>query len=136
VSHPRPDQAQTPAYGLMQITPGTFATVAPQAAKLLGRKPDPSNPLDNILASGLLWRQYLDRAKGDVELAGRMYFGGENSRAWGQRTGQYGQDIAQRYAAEPQGSPSSDRSNWQQNLDQRVQAGYITPEQAAAEGGG
>lgn len=100
VSHPGPDQVQTPAHGLMQITPGTFASVAPQAAKLLGRKPDPSNPLDNILASGLLWRKYLDRSQGDVGIAAKMYHGGEGTQAWGPRTEQYSRDIASRYAAE------------------------------------
>src|SRR5262249_53228254 len=90
--------AGTPAYGLMQIVPGTFRTVAPQASQLLGRPADLANPFDNILASGLLWRKYLDRSNGDIALAAKMYHGGESGRLWGPVTEQYSRDVVRRYA--------------------------------------
>lgn len=99
ISHPGPDQAQTPAHGLMQVTPGTFKMVAPQVSKLLGHTASVDNPLDNLVAGGVLWRKYLDMAKGDVEIAARLYHGGENPAGWGPRTHQYGQDISRRFAS-------------------------------------
>jgi Transglycosylase SLT domain len=67
------------SFGLMQIQPGTFAVVAPQASRLLGRTADIRNPLDNLLAGGLLLRRYLDKTNGDVAAAAQLYNGGEGT---------------------------------------------------------
>jgi len=97
-SHPAAGQVQTPAQGLMQITPGTFASVAPQAAELLGRRPQLGNPIDDILAGGLLLRRYLDKTGGDLRKTAAMYHGGENPAYWGPHTENYVNDIDKRWA--------------------------------------
>jgi len=99
VSRPAAGQAQTPAYGLMQITPGTFQAVAPQVAQLTGRPASLTDPFDNLLAGGLLWRNYLQQSGGDLGTAARLYHGGPNPAGWGPRTEQYSEDIERRYAS-------------------------------------
>jgi hypothetical protein len=82
----------------MQITPGTFKTVAAEVSKITGRTASLNDPLDNIVAGGLLYKKYLDATNGDVAAAARLYHGGENVRAHGPVTQQYGLDVARRYA--------------------------------------
>jgi soluble lytic murein transglycosylase-like protein len=103
VSHPAADQAQTPAHGLMQVTPGTFRSIRPQVERLLGREASVSNPFDNLLGGALLWRKYLDQTDGDVEAAARLYHGGENPAGHGPRTRQYGLEVAEKFAAATRG---------------------------------
>lgn len=98
ISHPAPGQVQTPAHGIMQVTPGTFLTVEPQLEHLLGRKVGVDNPFDNLLAGALLWRKYLDQTDGDIGEAARLYHGG-NVNARGPHTQQYVADIQRRFAA-------------------------------------
>jgi hypothetical protein len=82
--------------GLMQIQPGTAATVAPQAGTLLGRTPDLRNPLDNLLVGGLLLRRYLDKTNGDVHAAAQLYNGGEHTSG-NAHTRWYGDTIVKNY---------------------------------------
>jgi soluble lytic murein transglycosylase-like protein len=89
--------AGTPAHGLMQITPETFKSVAPDVGKLLGRTPSVDNPIDNLIGGGLLLRRYLDRTGNDLGLTAKLYHGGENTALWGPRTEQYSQDILRRF---------------------------------------
>lgn len=68
------------SFGLMQIQPGTAATVAAQARDALGgQRPDLMNPLHNLLIGGLLLRRYLDQTNGDWAKAAQMYNGGEHT---------------------------------------------------------
>jgi hypothetical protein len=99
VSKPTADQVQTPAHGLMQVTPGTFKGVAGQVEALTGRPASLSDPLDNLIAGALLYKGYLDQTGGDVAAAGRLYHGGANTRYHGPKTRAYGDDLARRYAA-------------------------------------
>lgn len=99
LSHPAPDQVQTPAHGIMQITPGTFETIRPQVEHLLGRPAALGNPLDNLLGGALLWRKYLDQTGGDLGAAASLYHGGENTAYHGPRTRQYAADILNRLEA-------------------------------------
>ena len=128
----------------MQITPGTFKSVAGQAGDLLGRTPSLENPFDNLLAGGLLLRRYLDKTGGDVAAAGRMYFGGENTAAHGPLTAQYGRDIDRRYREmisqyrKPTGKPARSVAaeggdDYQRQLQERVNAGYLTQDQMDSE---
>ena len=98
LSHPEAGQAQTPAHGLMQITPGTFEAVRGKTEALLGRPAHLDNPLDNLIAGGLLLRRYLDMSGGDLRTTAKMYFGGESPTGWGARTHQYGEDIVNRFS--------------------------------------
>jgi hypothetical protein len=83
----------------MQVTPGTFKTVAAEVSRLTGRAASVDDPLDNIGAGLLLYKKYLDATNGDVAAAARLYHGGENPAGHGPITHQYGLDIARRYAA-------------------------------------
>jgi soluble lytic murein transglycosylase-like protein len=82
--------------GLMQIQPGTAATVAPQAGALLGRAPNLRNPLDNLVVGGLLLRRYLDKTNGDVHAAAQLYNGGEHTSG-NAHTRWYGDTIVKNY---------------------------------------
>jgi soluble lytic murein transglycosylase-like protein len=82
--------------GLMQIQPGTAATVAPQAGALLGRAPNLRNPLDNLMVGGLLLRRYLDKTNGDVHAAAQLYNGGEHTSG-NAHTRWYGDTIVKNY---------------------------------------
>src|SRR5262249_10301437 len=96
-SHPAAGQVQTPAQGLMQITPGTFASVAGQVAALTEQRPDLDNPFRTLLGGARLLRQYLDKTGGDLSKTAAMYHGGENPAYWGPHTHQYVSDIDRRW---------------------------------------
>ena len=106
LSHPEADQVQTPAHGIMQVTPGTFEAVRKPVETALGRKAHVDNPLDNLLAGAFLWRRYLEMANGDVRTAAFLYHGGENPQAWGHHTMQYGADISRRFASAARAAPT------------------------------
>jgi hypothetical protein len=89
-----PTAAAGSARGLMQVKPGTFAMVAPQLRDMLGRKPQLENPLDNLLAGGLIMRQALDKTNGDVKAAARLYTAGLNATQFTPGQMRYGDDIA------------------------------------------
>jgi soluble lytic murein transglycosylase-like protein len=85
------------AQGLMQVMPETFEALRPQTEALLGRRADIRNPIDNLAAGALLYRQHLDSTGGNVEEAARLYHGGPDPRQHGPRTQAYGRAIAARY---------------------------------------
>ena len=85
------------ARGLMQLMPATFAALAPQVAALVGRTPQIDNPLDNIVAGALLYKQHLAQSRGNVEQAARLYHAGPNLRLHGPKTAAYGRAVSEPY---------------------------------------
>jgi len=85
------------AIGLTQLMPVAIRQYAPEAGRLLGRRPDPLNGVDNLLMGALYYRDALRRAHGNIEHAARLYHGGPNLALHGPRTIAYGRKIAGRY---------------------------------------
>lgn len=70
------------AYGLTQITKGTWAGLAPRFRKQYGRDPDKTSPRDQMTLGAMYLRDGLDAEGGDLRKANAYYHGGP---AW--RTG-------------------------------------------------
>jgi hypothetical protein len=81
------------ATGLMQILPSTFAGLAPEVEALTGRPASVKNPIDNMLAGAIMYRQLLAEHGGDVATAARYYHGGPDTRIHGEKTRAYGRAV-------------------------------------------
>jgi soluble lytic murein transglycosylase-like protein len=85
------------AVGLTQLMPVAIRQYAGEASKLLGRPVDARSALDNLLMGALYYRDALQKTRGNVEAAARLYHGGPNLALHGPRTMAYGKAVAWRY---------------------------------------
>lgn len=71
---------QSSAYGLTQITQGTWAGLAPRFLKRYGRDPDKTSPRDQMTMGAMYLRDGLDAEGGDLRKANAYYHGGPGWR--------------------------------------------------------
>lgn len=89
----------------------------PDTARALGV--NPHDPMQAAEGAARLWRQNLDAAKGDIDLAARMYQGGPDRSKWGPQNAAYpGQILAALRGRQAESPPPPQRSRIDDYIDQ------------------
>lgn len=88
------------AHGPMQMLPTTFnKDWKAKVEAITGKSASVDDPMDNLIAGALMYRQLLEEHGGNVEEAARFYHGGPNTRIHGPKTRDYGRIVARNYRA-------------------------------------